>query len=220
MNTGDIYNDKAIRAAAQRFENNLSKYPYEEQIAVGAVMRNLLNGCSWEFSAPNPEIKRNLELFKNSKTCSVQSVTMSVDPIKKGYLIYMKMDYLISLLAKEAPGLVSKKDLERASNHRQSAVVGLNVLLRKGFKGTVGIFCTNDTQSVTIDGERMNAFAVSFREAMQVCERCNYSLILNYNGRVIALSPAEAMKKENAILDKLEVAPSKNALLINLAPSK
>ena len=38
-----------VRRAAEQFATNLEKYPIEEQIAITAISKNVLNGCSWEF---------------------------------------------------------------------------------------------------------------------------------------------------------------------------
>ena len=41
-------NDERLMAAAQRFADNMEKYPVEEQLAVTLISKNILNGCSWE----------------------------------------------------------------------------------------------------------------------------------------------------------------------------
>ena len=42
-------NDPRMQAAAQRFADNMMKYPEEEKLAIFAISKNVLNGCSWEF---------------------------------------------------------------------------------------------------------------------------------------------------------------------------
>lgn len=200
--------------AAKRFEENMEKYPEVERIALYLVMNNVLNGCSWEFTR-NEEIKRHLDEFAKNPNCSVQKVLYSSKPTPSyGYLVYMKTNYMYSVLNKEAHGLINSKDLEIASKHRESAMVELSKLMVGGFKGTIGIFCTNDSQSITIDGNRYKAFAVTLAELVAVCMKHGYGIVVNG----VTRRPQDVLAREDGVLSKLMVAPSGNALLIQIAP--
>lgn len=206
-------NNQALEKAAKQFEENLAKYPIEEQIAVGLISKNVLNGCSWEFTRPNNDLRRNLAEFKKSGTCSVQEVTYDLKSGKTGYLVYMKMPRLLSILSKEAPGLISKKDLDLAVKHREESFITLTKHLQKKGGGRIGIYCTNDSPAITVDGVTYPAFAVSLRELMQVCQTLGYGVVVAGSVR----SPEDILKREDAVLKSLLVAPSSNALFIEVA---
>lgn len=211
MNTG---NERELLEAAKRFEKALSTRPIEEQIAVGLISKNVLNGCSWEFVRPNPEIRKNLDAFKNSKVCSVQEVTYNHKNNIYGYLVYMQMNVLCNLLSPANRGPLSDKDLEIASEHRKEAQINLAKKMKSGYKGKIGIFCTNDSQTITVDGTTFPAYAVSLKELCVICQQCNYGIFINGSVR----DPAEVMKREDAIIKASTVAPSSNALFIQIAP--
>lgn len=211
----NVNQNAQLEAASQRFAENLSKYPIEEQLAVNAISKNVLNGCSWEFVRQTTEFKRHLEEFRANPNVSVQEVMYNHQNKTGGYLVYMNLSYLCNILNKEAPGLINAKDLEMASKHREEAVESLYKKMQsKSFRGRIGIFCTNDSQSITVSGKTYPAYAVSLREMLQVAERCGYGVEVAGAVR----QPEDVLKREDAVLKSLTVAPSSNAIFIDIAP--
>lgn len=203
-----------LEDAAKKFEQALSKYPIEEQIAVGLISKNVLNGCSWEFVRPNPEIRRNLDAFKRSKVCSVQEVTYNHSKKIYGYLVYMQMQHLCQILGPSNNGPLVDRDLQIASKHRDEAQLNLAKKMKAGYRGRIGIYCTNDSQAITVDGKTYPAYAVSLKELCIICQQCGYGIVINGAAR----NPEEVLKREDAILKASTVAPSSNALFVNIAP--
>lgn len=212
MGTNNV--NQSTMEAAKKFEEALAKAPIEEQIAVGLISKNVLNGCSWEFVRPNPEIRRNLDAFKQSSVCSVQEVTYNHKQKIYGYLVYMQMNHLCKLLGPSNNGPLEDRDLRIASKHREEAQVNLAKKMKHGYKGRIGIFCTNDSQAITVDGKTFPAYAVSLKELCIICQQCNYGIVING----VVRDPAEVLKREDAILKASTVAPSSNALFITIAP--
>lgn len=196
--------EMAIQQAAKRFEASMANYPYEEQIAVGLVAKNLHNGCSWEFVRNNPEVARAAEDFKKSSTCNLVK-------IKNGYIVTITMNRILEILNKEAKGVFSQEELRSASDHRQQAFVALDSKMKKGYNGRIGIFCTNDSTAITIQGKTYPAFAVTFNELITLCIRNNYGLKLGS-----LRTPTEASAVADKIIPLLDLAPSGNALLIDI----
>lgn len=212
-NNYNAVNDPKIQAAAERFGQNLAKYPEEEQLAVGAISKNVLNGCSWEFLRKSPEYTRAIEAFRRNPRVSIQEVVYNHHSNITGYLVSMDMGYLCNLLIKEAPGLLRQEDLKRAQEHRQEAIKSLFNKMRSGYSGRIGIYCTNDSKSITIQGKTFPAYAVSLREMLQIAERAGYGVVVGGAVR----HPQEVLKREDAVLRALEVAPSGNAIFINIS---
>ena len=206
--------ERSLNSAAKQFEENLSKYPIEVLIAVGLISKNVLNGCSWEFTRDKVEIKKHLQEFQKSKYVSAQEVTYNHEKNIMGYLIYMKFDALLNLLAKEAPGLITQKDIQIANKNREQSILSLANLMKKGFTGRIGIYCTNDSQAITIQGKTFSAFAVTFKELLQICSSQGYGILV----KGVSRRPAELERFEDKIIKASIVAPSSNALLIDIAP--
>lgn len=211
-NAGKI--DANAMAAAKRFEDALSSKPIEEQIAVGLISKNVLNGCSWEFVRTNSEIRQNLDAFKKSKVCNVQKVTYNHQQGIYGYLVYMQMNHLCNLLGPANNGPLEDRDLQIATHHRNEAIQSLAKKIKSGYMGRIGIFCTNDSQSITVSGKTFPAYAVTLKELCTVCSQLNYGILINNVPR----KPNEVLEREDGVIERLTVAPSSNALFIDIAP--
>lgn len=203
-----------VETAAMEFADRLTKYPIEEQIAIGVISKNMMNGCSWEFIRHNRSVEQHLEAFKKNKHVNVQEVTYSHDRGISGYLVSMDFQYMLDLLRKEAPGMFSAKDLEFISNHRQAALVGLNNLMSNKFRGRIGVYCTNDSSTITKDGKSYPAFAITFVELLQVCQMCKYGIVIDG----IPRDPRDVFQRSTAVLKAATVAPSSNAIFFDIAP--
>lgn len=215
MNINGTVDAKTLEAA-KIFEESLSKRPIEEQIAVGLISKNVLNGCSWEFSRNNPDIRRNLDAFRNSKTVSAQQVTYDSKQGVFGWLICMKIDKLLEIMDVKNGGPLVPKDFKIADDHRKQAIETLVSKMQSGFKGRLGIFCTNDSQTITVSGKTYPAYAITLQELCGICSKMGYGVVVSGEPR----NPADVLKREDAVVKSLVVAPSGNALFIEIAPMK
>lgn len=193
--------------AAARFADSLQKYPIEVAVGVGIVLPHLVNGCSWGFvTETNTEYVKILEdIQKNSN--------MSSYKVNGGYLFNMNMDYLLGILRQVAGGLVTAKDLEIASQHRQKALADLEKFLQKGGLGKIGIYNLNDSPRITVKGQSYPAFCVTLMDLLAICTRNGYGLKLGGKVR----TPNEVAQHAIQVVEKLEIAPSANALFIEVA---
>lgn len=206
-----------LERASQIFAENLAKYPIEEQIAIGVISKNVQNGCSWEFVRKNPEVERHLSDFAKNPHVSVEEVTYSHDKRITGYLVSMDLQYMLEVLGKEAPGLISAKDLQHISQHRQKAILELTKLIgNKKFRGRIGIYCTNDSSTITRDGTVYPAFAITLGELLQVCVKCGYGVVIDN----IPRNPNDVYQRSKAVLKAATVAPSSNAIFFDIAPMR
>ena len=217
-------NNPAVQRAAEQFATNLEKYPIEEQIAVSCISKNVINGCSWEFVRNTSDLRRNMDAFRNSKTCELKEVTYSHNKKITGYLVLMSLDRLIGILSKEGFGVFDQKDLEKAKLHRQDAIKACATLMQKGYRGRIGIYCTNDSKTITVDGTSYPAFAVTLPELCDICTKMGYGFLVGGKAR----SPLEIKdsnypkdsKRIDDVIKSCIVAPSSNALFIDIAPMR
>ena len=192
--------------AAQRFAQALSKYPSEVVTGVGLVIQNIPNGCTWAFVKDgNVDYEKQIEAIKNNSY-------MDSIKIRGGYLYSIKFDYLMSVLRKVAVGYVNDKELQIASEHRQKALVDLDKHMKKGKVGKIGIYNLNDSSNVVVDGVRYPAFCVTIQDLLTLCVRNGYYLKLGNSKR----TPEQVHKRLVEVVSRLEVAPSANALFIEI----
>ncbi len=213
MNLNGEVDAKTIEAA-KAFGAALSKRPIEEQIAVGLISKNVLNGCSWEFTRNKPEIRRNMEAFKASKVVSAQEVTYDPKNGVFGWLIYMQMGKLLEILGAKNGGPLVEQDVKLAEAHRKEAGEMFIKKLQNGYSGRIGIFCTNDSPTITVSGKAYPAYALTLKETCAICSKMNYGIVVSGQPR----DPGEVLKREDAVVKSLVVAPSSNALFIEIAP--
>ena len=207
-------NNEALQRAAEQFAQNMEKYPIEEQIAVSCISKNVLNGCSWEFVRSNPDLRRNADAFASSQSCELKEVTYSHNKNISGYLILMSLNRLVDILGREALGVFDQASLKKAMDHRHDAVLAVAKLMKKGYRGRIGIFCTNDSPTITVDGVSYPAFAITLNELCDICSRTGYGFAMGSQIRTADQVKAHA----DAVLKACTVAPSSNALFIDIAP--
>lgn len=198
--------NQAVEAAAIRFANALQSYPAEVAVGVGIVIPNLVNGCSWGFvNDSNAEFKKCLNAIHSNPN-------MFAFKIKNGYLLNMNMDYLVSILSKVASGYVTDRDLQIAIRHRQKALSDLEKFFKKGGSGKIGIFNLNDSPRITVKGVSYPAFCVTLPDLLAMCVRNGYGLKLGAKVR----TPGEVSNKLLQVVERLEIAPSGNALFVEV----
>ncbi len=204
MNTKNV--DQMLAAASIRFANELQKYPQEVAVGVGVVIPNLVNGCSWGFvNDSNEEFIKCLGAIQSNPN-------MSAYKIKGGYLLNMNMDYLVSILTKVASGYVTKRDLQLAVEHRRQSLAYLEKFLKKGVGGKIGIYNLNDSPRITVQGVTYPAFCVTIPDLLAACVRSGYGLKLGGSVR----TPGQVNSHLLQVVERLEIAPSGNALFIEV----
>lgn len=215
MKTNQVISDTNLEVA-MAFERALSDKPVEEQLAASLVAKNVLNGCSWEFCRMDPQLRQYEAEFANSNTCSLQKVTYNRLMGIKGYLLYIKMDRLLDLLGPNNRGPLNVSDLELAKQHRKEARRALIERIKSGYAGKIGIFSTNDSQIITISGKSFPVYAVTLKELCELCEIAGYGIVVGNQTR----EPKQILEHEDEVIECLLLAPSSNALIIDIAPMK
>lgn len=207
-------NQEVAEQAEKQVAAKLAKRPIEDQIAFNKISSNVLNGCSWEFIRGGTDLKRHIKDFQNNPNMQICEVTYNKGTNQHGYLLYVKFEYLMNIINAVMPNIVDSHDVKVAMQHRQESILTLAKKMKAGFSGIIGIYCTNDSNSITVSGKTYDAYAITFQELMQVCAKTGYGIKIK-NG---VISPNEAMSHANQIIKELIVAPSGNALFITVAP--
>ena len=192
--------------AAKRFAIALSNYPSEVSFGVCSVIPNLPNGCSWTFIKEGDVSHEKLikSINNNKKMESIK--------IRGAYLYCIDMDHLLNILSKVGQGYITDGVLKMASEHRQKALASLEKFMRSGKVGKIGIYNLNDTNNVVVNGIRYPAFCVTIQDLLALCVRNGYCLKLGQVKR----TPKQVYERLADVVGRLEVAPSNNALFIEI----
>ena len=207
-------NNISIDKKTRKFLKVLQRKPIEEQIAVSAIAKNVFNGCCWEFIRSSLDIKRNLDAFKNSSVCCLQKVIYDHKKNIYGYIIYMKRQYLYSLLDENNDGPLNEEDLRYSKKMYYDAKEGIIEIMARRYRGRIGIYHTKDSLGITVDGNYYPAFSVTLRDLCNICEEKKYGILIGDT----VIGPEQILTKEDEIIENLTVAPGSDALFINIAP--
>lgn len=201
---------------AKAFERALSNKPIEEQLAASIVAKNVLNGCSWEFCRADQQLKEYESEFKKSTTCKLQKVTYNRAMGVTGYLVSIKMERLLELLGPNNKGPLSASEVETAKENHIDSGAALIERIRSGYAGKIAIYHTYDTQTITIQGRTLPAYAMTLKELCVCCKKMGYGIVIGGVPR----DPLQVMQREDAVIEALLLAPSSNALFIEIGPMK
>ena len=208
-------NNEGVSADEMRFMDYLEKLPEEEQLAVTLISKNVVNGCSWEFVRDKTKLRRMEKNFQKNPNVSLTPVVYHHGkPEVSGYLVYMKLNYLLTTLHSASPNLINADDAKKASEKRQTACMNLAKKMQKGYSGRIGIYCTNDSENITISSKSYPAYAVTFGEFCEIALKMNYGV--KFSGGIANAN--QCMQNAAKVIAGCEVAPSSNALLIDIAP--
>lgn len=202
--------NNVMEERALQFATNLeAKFPKEVVIAVGAIIPNLVNGCSWGFVTDACDKNDYNGILKDLK--SSQYVT--VLKVKGGYIVSMALDVVLQVLRATAGDFLDAKDYEYAEKHRKESMMKLDKYLSK-LKGSdmIGVFNLNDSTTITIKGERYNAFCVTYNELLMAAAKHGVKLYIQG-------APRTAEQVTHVLEDVIRetpLAPSGNAMLVRL----
>lgn len=199
--------DVQLQQAAQIFAHKLdSMYPAEVGTVVNLVLPNLPNGCYWGFvREDNIEFRQLIDDIRKSPS-------LSVTPIRGGFMVEIALQYLLDILAKTAGNVFGPQDIMYAQQNRQKHMVSLSKFMERGQSGKIGIFNLNDVPRITVNGKTYPAYNVTITDLIGLCAKNGYNFVMNKKER----TPAEVMKHLPEVMARLELAPSKNALFIEI----
>ena len=182
--------------------------PDSTQFAIVTVLPNIANGAFWGFSSVE-EVKGYADALKGDSNIQLRRVGKDV-------IVEVAPNYLISATASVGKELINQKDVDRMSDFSSKAVVEFEKFLlnkgKKGFSGLVGIYCTNDTTTISYKGTSYPAFRLPIAKALQICNKFKYMIKVNGNW----VAPSSAMESGQALFDSLIVSPTKTGVFMEI----
>lgn len=195
--------------ASVDYAKKAKNLPVSTQVAIVTVLPNIANGAFWGFSTVN-EMKEYAEELKKDNNIQLRRVG------SKDVIVEVAPNYLLSVASSVGQELVTQKDISRMQDFSAKAVVEFEKFLlnkaKKGFTGMVGVYCTNDTTSISYKGTSYPAFRLPLAKALQICNKFKY--MVKVNGQWLA--PNQAMNAGQSLLDSLIISPTKTGVFIEV----
>lgn len=218
--------EKELELATEKFKKEMSKFPEDIQLGVSLGIEHLAFGCSWNFFTSlaqitqdengkliHPSAKEEEELFQQYSEVINKNKNMRFIRVNGGYFFFMDLNYLLGILSKiDTSGFLNNDVLSLAAKHRQRSLKQLSDYMDKGKSGKIGIFNLNTQPSITVNGIRYDSFCVTLPDLLAMCVKKGYKIKLGNAYR----TPGQVQEKISQVLPKLEIAPSGNAMFIEI----
>lgn len=203
------------REDEQRAKENAKKakqFPPAVQFAIVAVVPNIVNGCFWGFTDYN-DIMEHVEVIR-------QTPEIVARKVQNACIVEVQPNYLLKAVNAIDSTMFNQKDMNVMKESMAKAQVGFEQYLinraitKKGeqFCETIAIYCTNDTERVSIKDKTYNAFRVTMADLLKYFGMYGYKV--RCGSRYVTVQ--EAAQNSQAVWDATRVAPSKTGLLIDI----
>lgn len=182
--------------------------PASTQFAITTVLPNIANGAFWGFTTVN-DAREHAEVLKKDSNIVLRRV-------KKDVIIEVSPRYLMSAVSAVDPNLITQKDINRMNDFSAKAVVDFEKFLvlkgKTGFAGLIGVYCTNDTTSISYKSVSYPAFRLPLSKVLQVCNTFKYMIKVNGTWML----PQKAMEAGQALYDSMTISPTKTGVFIEI----
>lgn len=196
-------NDKA-RASAEKAK----KLPSSVQYAIVQVLPNILNGAFWGFTDVR-DIQGHIEELKQDKNITARK-------LGNACLLEVQPSYLLKAVQLIDSSAINQKDMQVMNEAIVTATMEFERFLirqgKKGFAGTIGIYCVNDVTTISYRGTSYPAFRLSMDSVLKIL--ANYGYQVQVQGNYI--TPQQASQSGQALWDSAQLSPTKTGVFINI----
>lgn len=194
---------------ATDYAKKAKSFPESTQFAIVTVLPNIANGAFWGFSTV-ADTKKFAEELKKDKSIQLRLVGA------KDVIVEVDPNYLISVTSSVSKDLINQKDIARMQDMSIKAVADFEKFLvnkaKKNFEGMVGIYCTNDTTSISYKGVSYPSFRLPVVKVLQICNDFKY--MVKIKGQWV--SPSAAMNNGKDLFESLILSPTKTGVFIEI----
>ncbi|PHE64401.1 hypothetical protein COF68_06075 [Bacillus toyonensis] len=203
MSTKPMLNDKVM----EEVMNNIAKISEEKQFLLANCIENLLNGSSWGVM--------NKGLLKSyPDPLKYNNGTTKVYAVDKTYLVDADYQSALKTLQQVAPNLVDNAFAQDFIKEVKANIESFKAFISKsektGFKGFVGFYSINKTETMTYMKKREKAFQLSLETVLG--QLSDQSVRFYVQGQYIAPSQFKANFKE--YINFLDVSEGTTALVV------
>lgn len=191
------------------YAKKAKSFPESTQFAIVTVLPNIANGAFWGFTSV-AETKKFAEELKKDKNIQLRLIG------SKDVIVEVDPSYLINVTSSVSKDLINQKDIARMQDMSIKAVADFEKFLinkaKKGFEGLIGIYCTNDTTSISYKGTSYPSFRLPVVKVLQICNDFKY--LVKVKGQWV--SPSNAMNAGKDLFESLILSPTKTGAFIEI----
>lgn len=193
----------------KNFLKRLEMQPEGIQIVVTHLLQNARNAGNWGFLRDSePSTKYILEALRKMDYITIYE-------IKDGYIFRLPLEKLFSILGEVVPEIYSNKEKEMALDFREKSLGKFKTFLSSGVrKAKIGIYGLNDSSTISIKGKFYKSFNFELQMALLLMQEYGYDLKIE--GRILPVEFALLENRFPLVLKKLELAPSKHGLMLDI----
>ena len=169
-----------------------------------------MNGAFWGFNSYK-EAAKYAEALKGDKSITIRTlhggehVVLEINP-----------DYLLKAVSAAAPDLLTQQDV---ANMKKGVVEGQaqleKFLIRnadKNFANMVGIYCVNDTTSITYKGTAYPSFRIPATTALNALANWGYQIRVGDR----FMTPQQAAQAGSALFKSMVMSPTNTGVFIQI----
>lgn len=201
--------DRAAEECAKRAQN----LPESVQFAIINVLPNIPNGAFWGFTDTN-ECMKFAESLKGDQNIILRKLKGG-----KSALVEVNPDYLIKATRMVSASLISDNDIALMRDGIAKGAAAFEKFLMskgdRGFKATVGIYCINDSSSITYKKVAYPAFRVDVRTALNLMQKWGY--YISVDGKMV--QPSQAMSMQSKLFASMTLSPTTTGVFVDIACS-
>ena len=196
-------NDRARESALKA-----KKMPASVQYAIVQVLPNILNGAFWGFTDIR-DIKDHVNELREDKNITARK-------LGNACLIEVVPQYLLKAVSVIDPNAINKKDIDVMTESMVKATMEFEKFLlrkgKKGFVGTIGIYCINDVSTISYKGVSYPAFRLSMDSALKILAQYGYTIQVKGN----FMTPQQASQAGQDLWDSAQLSPTKTGIFITV----
>lgn len=204
-----------VRSKCDEMARKAKKMPAGVQYAIVKVIPNIANGAFWGFTSFE-DVQEHYEDVKTEKEMSFKLLN------NNKCLIEIDPRYLLKCLLMLDPNAVPEQLQKSITTGMAKAKTELKHFLvtkgksPKGFDGTIGIYCLNDTATISYRGVNYPAFRVAGGDAL------NQLAVFGYQVKVGGkwVNASDILRGDSRLRDafwkSVDLSPTKTGLFIQI----
>lgn len=203
----EYYNQRSIESAKRA-----QQFPVSVQVGISSCMLNIQNGANWGF-VDIATIREYAEELAKDKNFTIRKLS------GKDCIIEVVPQYLVKCLTAIDPECFDSAFIKELGSGIISARVELEkFLIAKGkqgkWSGVVGIYCVNDTPTITHKSVTYPAFRVDIEVFLTMLSKYGYSMMIN--GTYISDVAKKASSLGTQLWDSCQLSPTKTGVFVNI----
>lgn len=184
--------------------------PASLQFAIVTLLKNIPNGAFWGFTS-YAEAKKYAEALKQDSNIVARRIGTG-----DAVLIEINPDYLLKAVSAVDASLLNQTDVQNMQKGIATAGAQLEKFLinkaDKNYTGLVGIYCTNDTPTITYKGTAYPAFRINIMAALNALANWGYQVRVGDK-----FMPSQAAAQSgSALFASMQLSPTSTGVFMQI----